>query len=1047
MSGSARSGSGWGSTTSGPTGSLPPEEERATGAAEPSLLAAADAPRYTREGMLGRGGMGVVYLARDHVLGRMVALKEANRSGAVAERLAREAQVTAGLEHPGIVTVHDSGLTEDGRPFYTMRLLRGRALSAVLAERPQLADRLALVRHYLDACNAVAYAHAEGVVHRDLKPANIMVGGFGETQVVDWGLACRVGDIQPAPVLGETRLQTRRASATETGAVLGTPAYMAPEQARGERSDPRVDVWSLGAVLFELLAGRPVREEGALAKVLARARDGIVPSLREDPALPAELVAIAEHALAADPDGRYPSAAALAADVQAWLDGRRVNVHEYTSWELFRRLILQWRAPLGVAAVALAVVLVVVSVGTFRLAEERDRVVAAERETRSALETSDASLARALAAQARTARGGGYNAAAAVLASRAVHLGDVPEAWGILAGVSVDPRAERLTETPLPPCVRIQLLDRQDFLCVTSDGISRITAGARRWTWTGDVPNLRADAAGVWVLVGDDAVVRLDLDTGVAVPAEGFGMRTGGGVPSDLWPVTAEQWSVPAGEVAPLWIVKELCPASVLSAAARAPDRSTYGVLCADGRVGFATLGSFPKAYQTTAVTKEAIAGGSAATWSPDGRWLLVGGTKGAVAVIDPRGGPPTLEHTVAGGAWRIAAANDGALVAISGDQGDVDVRTLPGLEPVVHIPATNVRALRFLPDGTLLVAEAESLSQWRIPPTGSRSLLRGLDGVTSATYSPDGTLIATAHGHLQALIWRVADGARVAALDIGAGTAKATVFTPDSRSAWFAMVGAERTDWRPRSLSLDGSSTSPDGATLRAASSEKKENVGTRRVLMSRTGVLIAETYERGFLLAYDTLARAGTTLSGCPAEEWSDAGQTSAGDRLVMAANSGLIQEIEVGTSLRCGRSWMRQEVQAVDIDTAGDIVVAYEDAVARYDVEGREVWRVPAAAMVKDVAISDDGRWVAAGGTDHTARLWDAAGTLRAVLEGHEERVASVDFRPDGRELATGSWDGTVRRWDLDVLSVPAKSLDADASARWGVSLTRALAATER
>lgn len=1013
----------------------------------PSSPPAAESPRYTREGMLGRGGMGVVYLARDHVLGRMVALKEANRNGAVAERLAREAQVTAGLEHPGIVTVHDSGITEDGRPFYTMRLLRGRALSAVLAERPQLADRLALVRHYLDACNAVAYAHAEGVVHRDLKPANIMVGGFGETQVVDWGLACRVGDIQPAPVLGEARPQTRRASATETGAVLGTPAYMAPEQARGERSDPRVDVWSLGAVLFELLTGRPIREDGALAVVLARAREGFFPSLRDDPTLPAELVAIAEHALAADAKARYADAGALATDVQAWLDGRRVNVHEYTSWELFRRLLRQWRAPLGVAAVALAVVLVVVSVGTFRLAEERDRVVAAERETRSALETSDASLARALAAQARTARGGGYNAAAAVLASRAVHLGDVPEAWGILAGVSVDPRAERLTETPLPPCARIHLFDRQDFLCVTSDGISRITGGARRWSWTGPVPNMRADASGVWVLVGDEAVTRLDLDHGAATPVEGIGMRTGGGVPNDLWPITGAQWAVPPAETAPLWIVGKLCPASTISAVARAPDRASYAVLCADGRVGFAALGVFPTEYRLTAVTKEALSGASSATWSPDGRWFLVGGTKGAVAVFDPRGGPTTVQHTVAGGAWRLAAGNDGALIAISGDQGDVDVRTLPGLEPVVHLPATNVRALRFLPDGTLLVAEADALSQWRIPPTGVRSLLRGLDGVTSATYSPDGTLIATAHGHLQALIWRVADGARVAALDIGTGTAKATVFSPDSRAAWFAMVGAEKREWQPLSLATDGSSGAPDTATLRATSSEGKANVGTRRVLMTRTGVLLAETYERGRILAYDTLARGPATLSGCPAEEWSDAGQTSAGDRLVMAAESGLIQEIEVGTTLRCGRSWMRQDVQAVDVDAAGDIVVAYEDAVARYDAEGREVWRVPAAAVVKDVAISDDGRWVAAGGTDHGARLWDATGKLRAVLEGHDERVASVDFRPDGRELATGSWDGTVRRWDLDVLDVPATALDADASTRWGVSLAQALAATER
>jgi serine/threonine protein kinase len=223
----------WQTETSGPEGDVsgPRAPTPAAEASEPPAVG--DDARYAREGLLGRGGMGLVYLARDTRLDRAVALKEAARDGDTAARLAREARVTAGLEHPGIVTVHDSGTTAEGRPSYTMRLLRGRPLSTVLAEAGDRSARLLLLRHYLTACQAVAYAHAEGVIHRDLKPANIMVGRFGETQVVDWGLATRSGEGAP-PGSGHAR----DAGDTATGSVLGTPAYMSPEQARGVALGP-----------------------------------------------------------------------------------------------------------------------------------------------------------------------------------------------------------------------------------------------------------------------------------------------------------------------------------------------------------------------------------------------------------------------------------------------------------------------------------------------------------------------------------------------------------------------------------------------------------------------------------------------------------------------------------------------------------------------------------------------------------------------------------------------------------------------------------------
>jgi serine/threonine-protein kinase len=360
----------------------------------PTVDALPAAGRYRVLRPHAQGGLGEVFVALDTELHRNIALKQLQQRHAddpnSRGRFVLEAEVTGGLEHPGIVPVYGKGHYPDGRPFYAMRLIKGESLKDALTRFHQAPDFQGaefrqLLRRFLDVCNAVAYAHSRGVLHRDVKPANIMLGAYGETLVVDWGLAKVVGrahvsgnaateelTLQPASLAGHEE--------TGAGSAMGTPAFMSPEQAAGRLDDlsPASDVYSLGATLYAVLTGRAPFAGSGKGDVLQQVQRGEFPPPRQvQPAVPAALDAVCRKAMAVKVADRYPSPLALATEVERWLADEPVSAYPEALTVRLSRWGRQHQKLVTGAAVLLVTAVLAMEVGLWTLERERTRTAAA----------------------------------------------------------------------------------------------------------------------------------------------------------------------------------------------------------------------------------------------------------------------------------------------------------------------------------------------------------------------------------------------------------------------------------------------------------------------------------------------------------------------------------------------------------------------------------------------------------------------------------------------------------------------------------------------
>lgn len=725
----------------------PPEAPSQGGWSEPGVAvdrsAAAtpitDTPRYTLGLLLGRGGMGAVHSARDAALGREVALKavlpELSGNAIAQARLAREAAITSRLDHPGIVSVHDAGHLPDGRPFYTMRLVRGQTLARAAADAQGPEARRQLVRHVLAAAEALAAAHDAGIVHRDVKPTNILIGLHGETQVADWGLSTPM----PAAVARWPDLP----EGSERGAV-GTHAYMAPEQARGAAPDPQHDVWSLGKTLAEVVGGG-------------------------EP-LPPELAAIVDRATIATSDARYPDAGAFAADLLRWFEGRQVHAYSYSRSELLRRAVRAYRLPIVVGAAGLLAVGIASVVGVWRTNQSLHRALRAEQEANDNL--ADLQLEQAVVATRAGAR-----EPAERLALQALRHRDDPLARGVFAAFGRAERPKLLTTAAVPPCDWFAMPAGGDWMiCGDESGVTRMSENTPVW---------RTPLNAVGAVIRDGVVLAWDaIGTSTALDAATGAIRETRSFFTEDWLAQVEPrhpWTgstflpLPGGRASTCR--DQLRVATI--------EGNRLAALCSDGTLLLGNRDGVVDRRVPTALVGDHVAASLA--WTPTGL-LLAGSLRGQLYILDGETGEQrATTPTELGTLSAIRVSEDGRFAALSGTLGGVAVLRIDSAAVVGVVPAERPRAFAFSDDG-LVVVDTQRRT-WMLP-VGSPALIRTNAGLADVAIDPAGSVVALSGGDGVITRADLRDGS-TSQVHLGDRVVKAAAFSPDGTDLIVTGMGA----------------------------------------------------------------------------------------------------------------------------------------------------------------------------------------------------------------------------------------------------------------
>lgn len=1003
------------------------------------------------------GGLGRVFVAVDQELNREVAFKDikpqhARRQDAQS-RFMVEAEVTGGLEHPGIVPVYGLGHFPDGRPFYAMRFVRGQSLhdairefhrssrsaeSASSVEPDSLSDTRAgvdftsrafrdLINRLIDVCNAMQYAHDRKVLHRDLKPGNIMLGKYGETLVVDWGLAKATGVDAPKERSAETEQPIIPASGSQSaptmaGSTIGTPAYMPPEQAEGRINElgPASDAYSLGATLYEILTGERPLKSSKLPELLERVREGDIPpprSLSHD--IPAALNAVCVKAMATRPDDRYESAKALADDLEAWLADEPVAAYPEPLVLRARRWIR--RHPALVSATAAGVLMALVGLSVLSTVVTSKNQALTESNARA---TAGEALANRNAATAELQR----NAAEAARAQADIEREKVSEQLSLSRITRVEAelndghRTEAmalLNSIPIPhrhweAGYLARKLDGTQLRCNGhTGGISCVGFSPDGTQIVSASDNFTDTTAIVWNAATGETIATLQGHSAgincACFSPDSNNVVTGS---SDS---SAIIWDATSGQ---LLLTLEGHSDSVNSA-----DYSPDGERIVTGSID-------NTAVVWNAVTGEKLLtfqGHSAeingATFSPSGEHIATCSDDTTAIVWDASSGQELL--TLEGHSRDVRCVKfspDGKRIATGSNDDTAIIWDASSGQKLLTIQgkSDDVHTMSFSPDGrwvvlgssgdTFAVFDAfDGSERFAIP--GPRELRLGQPG-DNVTFSPDGTRLVDGCEDGEVRVWNLTDSGD--SFSIRNVEPTSVCFSPDGLRLAGGLRGGTVREWNP----VTGDELQQFNGHSDVVSSVAYNSDGTK---------LVSGSYDKSIRIWNTTTGKTIGTLVG-HSDKITAVSMSPDGKRIISGGHDHTVRVWDTVSGNESFTFDMKSDVLAVDFSNDGTRFAASGGKAGGGELKlwdaltGEKLLDVESLlAPVYGIAFSPDGKSVVGGSLDAVVtgvgevKVWDvASGEVSLFLRGHSKPVKSVAFSSCGKRILSGSVDA-IKIWD--------------------------------